>query len=318
MSADNDAKTRTNFVSGSLIGWSLNLIGLRNRVVTYPAGGATEWDSAIELPTFAALNFSLLAIVLGFGFAVAALGVTYLISRGLRVRPGTGVDADGARFEKISVYAYDGVFNITKIAVVYALLLMPFYGAVILNGWLRGALGISPGFANAVSIVVAGAPVLVVTWVALARLGDDVVTLGGLIPWLLRRVPPIAVLIIAVAAAVETSFTIELDVDPPLVTLADNRYVRFQVQLGGLSSDPTRAVLLVTDSGGAIIDTLNLLPLRPGVYQAFVPTARLSTQLSPTQTGSYKVTLTYTRPSREGKLRLWGNRTRTSWFQVAP
>ncbi len=111
----------TNFVSGSLLGWVVLLIGLRSRVATLPIGRAFKCDWTGVRPPNEMLHFVVLCSVLALGLSVTILAVAHLVSRGLRLAVNEG-DNSGKSLAPFAQYTYEGVFFVSKLALYYLLL----------------------------------------------------------------------------------------------------------------------------------------------------------------------------------------------------
>src|SRR5437899_12539753 len=93
----NPSKAQTTFVSGSLLGWGLILLGLHSYVSSYAAATNVDIDLEAAMVPLSALNFYVLAILLGLGLAITILSVLFLISTGQGLFQDVGQSPDRYR-----------------------------------------------------------------------------------------------------------------------------------------------------------------------------------------------------------------------------
>jgi len=278
---------------------------------------ATNVDVVLQLavPSLSALNFYLLAILLGLGLAITILSVLCLIATGQGLVQDVGQSPD--RYRAISQYLYSGIFFTTKVAVGYVAILAPCYPAAVIYVWLLN-FGLPRPVALAAFIVVFLGSFMLVVSVFVHRLGSWKFSKDNLSHWARHRLPFIIVFVVAINLAVETSYTLSLRTQQPIVSLANDRYVTFEIRLGGLTSNPEQAMMTVrsSDSVDSRSDTLQLLLAEPGVYRAWLPSTKLTVGAPAAASRVFIATLTYFRRPVVQQWLLWHRRDYSVRFVV--
>ena len=309
------SKAQTTFVSGSLLGWGLILLGLHSHVSSYAAATNVDIDLQAAMPSVSALNFYVLAALLGLGLSITILSVLCLIATGQGLVQDVGQSPD--RYRAIAQYLYSGIFFTSKVAVGYVAILAPYYPAALIYAWLLNFGLPRPAALVAFIAVILGWLMLLVS-ALLHRLESWKFSQANLSHWARHRLPFIIVFVVAINLAVETSYTLSLRTQQPIISLASDRYVTFEIRLGGLTSSPEQAMLTVrsSDPANSPSDTLPILLAEPGVYRAWLPSTNL-TLGAPTATSRvFTATLTYFRRPVGRRWLLWHRRDYSVRFAV--
>jgi hypothetical protein len=291
-------KDQLGLVSGNLLVWGLVLIRLWPTGAQYPTGTHFHlWSIFQGSPSEEVTMFECIVGILVYGLAIVFLAIFHVVCRGIWL---AGLDRkkEWNFLSSLCSWAYDSIFLylgvLAFVAVPFILIYVLISG---LSGILTSYLSISPTVALPMTSLVVLGLIGALCWrfglrkwwkARKPRLLDFL--WKKVLPWILRRglryLPTLLLPTFLYYVALESCYTVDLQLNTALCDRSRTDIVEVYVQLGGATAAPHEARLMLAASDGTFTENLALQELGEGHYVSYILSSKLTT-------GSYAVTLEY-------------------------